>query len=315
MDDRECQESHASLVTSKVQRQFDSSGAVDWTQVSQAMGLGIHECYELSQYDVGKDSWQHNPDLFSQSMANRMTGFIKEHYPAPMPVNYRAVSNYMWVVMKDWIRMHGMLQGKFKWTVADYERAAALKAQGLTFKEVARHLSPALLPKNVARALKRYSSPKPIQTWFTADEMEEISRLVDEYVGKYPVVEIVAKISEQIEIRNRRNYHYTVSRRIAAHPHYQDKLDSIDSIDLALRIAHGQTTVSLVAKELDKGVLVNLDDKDIHKLVDYMQTCNSKPDYGYFSNFLGTKSPRQCYSKTTFLKSKGVLPLISKFLV
>ncbi|KAJ2046479.1 hypothetical protein GGI08_006523, partial [Coemansia sp. S2] len=135
MDDHERQERHAefvshaslvSLVTSKVQWQFDSSSAVDWTQVSQAMGLGICECYELSRYDVGKDSWH---------MADWMTCCIKEHYPAPGPVNYCAVSNYMWVDMKDCIHMHSMLQGKFKWTVADYERAAVLKAQGLTFKE------------------------------------------------------------------------------------------------------------------------------------------------------------------------------------
>ncbi|KAJ2042429.1 hypothetical protein IW146_000264 [Coemansia sp. RSA 922] len=70
-------------------------------------------------------------------MADWMTCCIKEHYPAPGPVNYCAVSNYMWVDMKDCIHMHSMLQGKFKWTVADYERAAVLKAQGLTFKEVA----------------------------------------------------------------------------------------------------------------------------------------------------------------------------------
>ncbi|KAJ2066751.1 hypothetical protein GGH13_005590 [Coemansia sp. S155-1] len=58
------------LPPSKVQWQFDSSSAVDWTQVGQAMGLGICECYELSRYDVGKDSWQYDPDTFSQSMAN-----------------------------------------------------------------------------------------------------------------------------------------------------------------------------------------------------------------------------------------------------
>ncbi|KAJ2066752.1 hypothetical protein GGH13_005591 [Coemansia sp. S155-1] len=139
--------------------------------------------------------------------------------------------------------------------------------------------------------------------------MEEISRLVDEYVGKYPVIEIVAKIT--------------------VHLHYQDKLDSVNYTDLALRIAHGQTTVGLVAKELDvpHSALTNRlqavnrkqyspiwTDEEIHKLVDYMQTCNSKPDYGYFSNFLGTKSPRLCYSKTAFLRSKGVLPPISKSL-
>ncbi|KAJ2057370.1 hypothetical protein GGI17_005680 [Coemansia sp. S146] len=102
-DDRE------GIVTSEVQRQRESSSAVDWSQVSQATGLDVRECLELSQYDVGKARWQYDPDSFSQSMVDQMTGFIKEYYPAPVLVNYRAVSNYMWVTMEDGIRIHGML--------------------------------------------------------------------------------------------------------------------------------------------------------------------------------------------------------------
>ncbi|KAJ2875165.1 hypothetical protein H4R27_006434, partial [Coemansia aciculifera] len=98
-----------SLVTSEVQRQCESSSDVDWSQVCQATGLGMRECLELSQYDVGKASWHYDPDSFSQSMADCMAGFIKEHYLAPTPVNYRAVSNFMWVTMEDYVRIHDML--------------------------------------------------------------------------------------------------------------------------------------------------------------------------------------------------------------
>ncbi|KAJ2866711.1 hypothetical protein GGH94_001359 [Coemansia aciculifera] len=246
-DDRE------SIVTSEVQKQLETSRTVDWSQASQATGLGLRECLELSQYDISKARWNYGPDSFLQSMADRMTGFIKEHYPAPVPVNYRAASNYMWGDMDDCIRIHDMLQGKFKfkWTDAEYERAGALRAQGLTFKEVAQHLSPTLREKSVANALKRHSSPKPVQKPTSADELNEISMLVDEYAGKYPIIEIINKIRTQLSLGNRNNYHSILAGRIAAHPHYQSKLRDIDYEDLANRIATGQTTVVLSAKELD----------------------------------------------------------------
>ncbi|KAJ2751410.1 hypothetical protein GGI19_004504 [Coemansia pectinata] len=307
----------------EVQRQRESSGIVDWSQVSQATGLGLRECLELSQYDVGKARWHYDPDSFSQSMAERMTDSVREHYPAPVPVNYRAVSNYMWVTVEDCIRIHDMLQGKFKLTEADYERAAALRAQGLTFNEVARHLSPTLTGRNVSDALRRYSLPKPVREPISVDELDEISRLVDEYAGKYTVAELIDKIRTQLNLGNRLNCHSTVSLRIAAHPHYQTKMRDIDYNDLASRIAEGQTTVKLAAKELDvprpalasrmqnigsKPFSSKWTEEEIRKLIDYVQGCVSKPDFVYFSKVLGTKSSTQCSRKTFELKRKGVLP-------
>ncbi|KAJ2879996.1 hypothetical protein H4R27_004987 [Coemansia aciculifera] len=99
-------------------------------------------------------------------MADRMTGFIKEHYLVPAPMNYRAVSKFMWAAMDDCIHTHDMPQVKFKWTEADYERAIALKAQGLTYKETARYLSPTLTPQNVSSAQKKYSSPNSSRLLF-----------------------------------------------------------------------------------------------------------------------------------------------------
>ncbi|KAJ2064610.1 hypothetical protein GGI17_000937 [Coemansia sp. S146] len=314
-----------SFVTSEVQRQLESSGAIAWPLVSQATGFGLRECFELNQYDIGKGSWHYGPDPFSKSMANRMTGFIKEHYPAPVPVSYRAVSNYMWVAMEDCIRIHDMLQGrfKFKWEEADYERAAALRAQGLRLKEVAQHLSPALTRKTVGDALNRYSSSKLVQEPISADELQEISRLVGEYAGTYTVVEIATKICTQLNLGNRFNCYGLISSRIGAHPHYLAKLRGIDRNDLANRIATGQTTVKLAAKELDvpypslMNSMRSLNSRqfssawtevETRKLLDYMQTCDSKPDFVYFSKVLGTKSAKQCSARISNLKRKGVLP-------
>ncbi|KAJ2109276.1 hypothetical protein GGI16_000792 [Coemansia sp. S142-1] len=321
MDDKE------SLVTSEVQRQFESSGAVDWSHVSQETGFSRRECLELGQYDINKVGWQYDPDSFSQGMADRMTSFIKEHYPVPTPVNYRAMSNYMWVAMEDCIRMHDILQGKFKWTRADYEWASALRAQGLTLKEVARHFSPTLTPQNVYNALKIHPSLKQVQNPISADELGEISRLVDQYAGKYPVVEIIGKIHRQLGLCNRSGYYSKVAWRIAAHPHYQTKLRGIDYNGLANRIATGQTTVKLTAKELDVprvSLVSRLNslsnklfpsrwtDEETLKLVDYAQSCDSKFDPEHFSKVLGTKSAQQCNDKVHRLKRKGVLPRVSK---
>ncbi|KAJ2084805.1 hypothetical protein GGI16_006976, partial [Coemansia sp. S142-1] len=293
-------------------RQLESNGAVDWSLVIQATGLGLHECLELSQYDDGKASWHYDPDSFSQGMADRMTDFIKEHYPAPVPVIYRAVSNFMWVTMDDCIRMHDMLQGKFKWTEADYERATALRAKGLAWKEVARHLSPTISLQNACLAVWRYLSSKQVQQSISADELDDMSRLVDEYAGKYPVIEIIDKIRKRLNLGNRHRYHSKISSRITAHPHYQAKLHNIDYNDLANRIATGQTTTNLAAIELDvpqtvlasrmknlKGKLYSSTwtEEGTCKLVNYVQGCVSKSDYIYFSKVLGTKSANQCNNK------------------
>ncbi|KAJ2546086.1 hypothetical protein GGH95_006934, partial [Coemansia sp. RSA 1836] len=184
-------------------------------------------------------------------MADRMASFIHEHYPSPVPVNYRAMSNYLWIDVDDCMHMYGIFRGKFKWTKADLERAAELRAQGLTFTEVARHLSPMLRASSVFGALQRHSHSKPAAVPISADELREISRLVGEYAGKYTVVEIVSKIRAQLSIASKTSYYDRIASLIAAHPHYKAKLRDIDYTDLANRIALGQTTVKLAAIELD----------------------------------------------------------------
>ncbi|KAJ2832130.1 hypothetical protein FBU31_002138 [Coemansia sp. 'formosensis'] len=323
-DDRE------KLVTSEVQRRLESNSTVDWSQVSQETGLPMRECLELNQYDVGKVKWRYDPDSFSLSMVNRMTSFTKEHYPVPVPVNYRAVSNFMWINMDDCILMRDMLLGKFKWTEAKRERAAALRAQGLTYKEIARHLSPTLTASGVYHSLRRHLLPKEVREPISTDELEEVSRLVDEYAGKYPVSEIIDKIYRQVNLDRRYRFYLAIPSRIASHPYYQTKLRGINIDDIATRIATGQTTIKLVAKEFDVPHLTlrhqiwcwnsklyspKWTEEETRKLVDYVQTCDSKPDCVYFSKLLGTKSSRQCIARIFYLRRTGVLPCIPKGVV
>ncbi|KAJ1820359.1 hypothetical protein LPJ60_003262 [Coemansia sp. RSA 2675] len=298
-----------SLVTSEVQRQLGLGGAADWSQVSQATGLELRECLELSQHDDGKARWHYDPDTPSQAMIGRMTSFIKEHYLVPTPVNYRAVSNFMWIVMEDCIQIHEMAQGKFKWTEANVERAAALRAQGLAYKEVARRLSPVLPAYRVFEVVKRYSSHKQVPNPASVFELEEISRLVDEYAGKHSVVDIATKICKQLKFGGRRSIYSAINLRIAAHPHYQAKVRDIDYSNLANRIAKGQTTVTLAAKELDVPHRLLVDrmrgldsklyspkwtDEETRKLIDLMQSCDSQPSHSFISKVIGTKSVAQC---------------------
>ncbi|KAJ2867194.1 hypothetical protein GGH94_000997 [Coemansia aciculifera] len=313
-DDRE------SIVTSEVQIRIKSSGVVAWLQVSQATGFDVRECLEPSQYDVGKASWRYGLGLISQSRAKNMTSFIEEHFPAPTTVSYRAVSNYMWIDIEDCIRIHDVLQENFKWAEAKYERATALRAQGLAWKEVAKHLSPTLSDQAVQIALKRHLTPAPEP--ISAEELQEISRPIDEYSGKYPVTEIINKICTQLKLGNRSNYHSILSLRITAHQYYQAKLRDIDYNGLDNRIAMGHTTVTTVAKELDvprytldrrfknrssKKFSSKWSERETRQLIDYMQSGDSKPDFAYFSKFLGTKSSKQCSSKVSYLKQKGIL--------
>ncbi|KAJ2444047.1 hypothetical protein GGF42_006433 [Coemansia sp. RSA 2424] len=237
------------------------------------------------------------------------------------------MSNYLWIEVDDCMRMYSIFRGRFKWTKADLEQAAELRAQGLTFKEVARHLSPRLPGGSVSYALRRHLPSKPAAVPISADELREISRLVDEYAGKYPVVEIISKLRAQLNLASKTNYFGKIVRRIAAHLHYKAKLRDIDYTDLANQIASGQTAVKLTAKELDvlQAVLaMNIQymhsklyasrwvDEEIRKLIEYVQGCNAKHGLGYFSKLLGTKSSTQCHGKLLNLRRRGVLSPYSK---
>ncbi|KAJ2061195.1 hypothetical protein GGI17_003230 [Coemansia sp. S146] len=316
-----CQDNMPDAESSALQRGDAALLRSHWTTADDATLLKIIDGRKPVTDDRESiASWCYGPDLMSQSRAKNMTSFIEEHFPAPTTVSNRAVSNYMWIDIEDCIRIHDMLQGKFKWTKAEYERATALRAQGLAWKEVAKHLSPTFLDQAVQLALKRHSTPAPEP--ISAKELQEISGLIDEYAGKYPVTEIINKIRTQLKLGNRSNYHSIFCLRITPHQYYQAKLRDIDYNGLDNRIAMGHTTVTIAAKELDvprytldrrlknrssKKFSSKWSERETRQLIDYMQSSDSKPDFVYFSKFLGTKSSKQCSSKVGYLRQKGVL--------
>ncbi|KAJ2909982.1 hypothetical protein GGI21_001334 [Coemansia aciculifera] len=245
-----------------------------------------------------------------------------------MSVTFRAVSNFMWIDVDDCTHMHGLLHESFKWTDAERERAAQLRAQGLTWKEVARRLSPTLKASSVLYALKQHTGAMPAPAPISADVLNEVDRLVDKYAGKHSVPDIMAKIRRQLSLVGCVNSYNNFSRRIAEHPHYQAKLRDIDFTDLANRVAAGQTSVTLAAKELNvpryilarrmlgmisKQHSSRWTEEETRKLIDYVRGgCSSEPDLIYFSKLLGTKSSVQCGSKIMHLKRKGFFPRCRK---
>ncbi|KAJ2081350.1 hypothetical protein H4R24_002408 [Coemansia sp. RSA 988] len=129
-------------VNSEAKRQYEQQSNIDWAQISQSVGLSELRCLEICQYDEGKARWAYDPDTFSWDTANKMIAFIKANYPPPAPVNYRAVSNYMWVDANDCARMAMMLRGDMKWTDEIKEKIVKLRKQRMEYENIARQISP-----------------------------------------------------------------------------------------------------------------------------------------------------------------------------
>ncbi|KAJ1740267.1 hypothetical protein LPJ68_003934 [Coemansia sp. RSA 1086] len=118
---------HTEVVSREVCEQYHKHKCVDWAQISAAVGLSQRVCLEANEFNEGKSHWEYDPDAFSQEMADRMTQFIKSNYPYPIPVNYQAVSNYMWIDKNDCYKMAKLLDGEIDWTRELKERVVALR--------------------------------------------------------------------------------------------------------------------------------------------------------------------------------------------
>ncbi|KAJ2300848.1 hypothetical protein IWW54_006286, partial [Coemansia sp. RSA 2705] len=135
---------HDDAVSHAVKKQYTQNQSVDWARVSESVGLSERECLEANQFGDGKAWWIYDPNTFSWDMANRMTAFIQTNYPRPLPVNYTAVSNYMWIERDDCIKMAGLLRGEMTWTKDAVAKVVELRNQGMMYKDIARQLSPNL---------------------------------------------------------------------------------------------------------------------------------------------------------------------------
>ncbi|KAJ2386418.1 hypothetical protein H4S02_003867 [Coemansia sp. RSA 2611] len=145
---------HADAVSHAVKKQYTQHQSMDWAQVSESVGLSERECLEANQFGDGKARWIYDPDTFSWDMANRMTKFIKTNYPRPLPVNYTAVSNYMWIEPDDCFKMASLLRGEMTWTKDVLAKAVELRGQGMMYKDIARQLSPNLTAEKLGCKLR-----------------------------------------------------------------------------------------------------------------------------------------------------------------
>ncbi|KAJ1852213.1 hypothetical protein LPJ73_002871 [Coemansia sp. RSA 2703] len=186
--------SKVDMVTRVCKDEYISAGYIDWTKVSKLTGLNQLECMEVCDMEDYKRQWIYDPKTFSWDDANRMTDFIAANYPETLPVNYRAVSNYMWVKIGDCIDMHSMLQGKFRWTDDIKDRVVQMRSQGHTFRYIANQLSPHLSASTVNRAYFRHTH---VHTPISDEEKQRITELVDKYVGKVPVKEVIQKVKSE----------------------------------------------------------------------------------------------------------------------
>ncbi|KAJ2322132.1 hypothetical protein IWW52_000283 [Coemansia sp. RSA 2704] len=150
---------HADAVSHAVKKQYTQHQNVNWVWVSESVGLSERECLEANQFGDGKARWIYDPDTFSWDMANRMTKFIETNYPRPLPVNYTAVSNYMWIEPDDCVKMAGLLRGEMTWTKDVLAKVVELRGQGMMYKAIAQQLSPNLTASKVSQAYRRHTKP------------------------------------------------------------------------------------------------------------------------------------------------------------
>ncbi|KAJ2454432.1 hypothetical protein EV183_001558 [Coemansia sp. RSA 2336] len=127
---------YTEVVSRAVREQYHKHKRVDWEQISTAVGLSQRECLEANEFNEGKARWEYDPETLSQEMADRMTQFIETTYPYPVPVNYQAVSNYMWIDKADCYKMAKQLDGDIEWTQELKERVVALRKQGMTYRSL-----------------------------------------------------------------------------------------------------------------------------------------------------------------------------------
>ncbi|KAJ1842136.1 hypothetical protein LPJ73_005894, partial [Coemansia sp. RSA 2703] len=235
------------MVTRVCKEEYMSAGCIDWVKVSKLTGLDQLECMKLCDMEDYKSQWIYDANTFSWDDANRMTDFIVAKYPRTLPVNYRAVSNYMWIKIGDCIDMHNMLQGKFRWTDEAKDRVVQMRSQGHTFRYIAKQLSPLLGASTVSSTYYQYTR---VHTPISEEEKQRITELVDKYVGKVPIKEVIQKVKNDSASWSHSVTLFT-SKYIQSHAYYKKRLAGMDLTEITDRILSGKLTVKQAAAELE----------------------------------------------------------------
>ncbi|KAJ2120065.1 hypothetical protein IW147_005360 [Coemansia sp. RSA 720] len=185
---------HSEAVSHEVQKQYEQQHCVDWTGIAHLLGLTERECLEANQFNTGKARWIYHPDTFSWDMANRMKTFIKDNYPEPLPVNYTAVSNYMWIVMSDCVKMASLLRGEMVWTAETIAKVVKLRKNGMVYKDIARQLSPVLNKSKIVGAYYGHIKSK-VNAPLTCKEKHRIKEMMNTHAEQMPFTELRALVT------------------------------------------------------------------------------------------------------------------------
>ncbi|PIA14117.1 hypothetical protein COEREDRAFT_10645 [Coemansia reversa NRRL 1564] len=312
---------YTDATNAEARRQYEQRSEIDWAQASQAVGLSERECLEICQFDVGKTRWIYDPDTFSWDTANKMTGFIKANYPSPTPVNYRAVSNYMWVDINDCIHMAMLLRGEIEWTDKISARIAELRSQGMKFKDISRQLSPNL-HENKVSAFYRNKINQKLYSPISDENKQLIRRLLDKHAETMPFKKLAPFIVGRLTSGSKNTYMSRIASYAASHPVYKARLEKAGKTNVVNQLSADTTSVQRLAEELDlPSVLLRYFHRKAKKhiyqnkwthneteqLISYVQSNTPPYNWNLFSTQLGSKSGLQSYNKCTYLKEQGKL--------
>ncbi|PIA14259.1 hypothetical protein COEREDRAFT_10615 [Coemansia reversa NRRL 1564] len=290
-------------------------------QVGQTVGLSERECLEICQFSEGKTRWIYDPDTFSWDAANKMTGFIEANYPSPTPVNYRAVSNYMWVDINDCIHMAMLLRGEIQWTDKIVERIVELRKQGMQFKYIAKQLSPNL---DENRVFSVYHNKFSRKTWIPISDEDKqlIKHLLDKHAEHMPYKKLTPFIVERLTSGDKSTQLTRIARYAMGHPVYKARLEKAGKTKVMNQLLAGTASTKELAVKLDipSTLLVSLRNvgkarmcsvrwtyDETEQLIAHVQENTPPYNWKLFSLLLGTKSSEQIALKHYQLRVRGKL--------
>ncbi|KAJ2275598.1 hypothetical protein GGH14_003763 [Coemansia sp. RSA 370] len=301
---------HSQTVSCEVQKQYEQHQRVDWTNVAQQLGLSERECLEANQFNDGKARWVYDPDTFSWDTADRMAQFIKDNYPKPVPVNYTAVSNYMWTDKSDCVKMTSLLRGEVTWTAEALALVVRLRDSGMKFEDIAHQLSPTVSASRVTATYHKQKNPHVYQPLLDTDR-QQIKDIMDTRAHYMDFADLRALVIQSMPNANKSALYTFVDSHGAALPAYKERLKNSNVEHIASQIMSG-TKQSVLAKQMGipSLMLTNLmrsrtfsmhsrtwTQEETDKLIEVVRASPGPFNWKSISEEVGTKDPKQCRTR------------------
>ncbi|KAJ2395024.1 hypothetical protein GGI05_001777 [Coemansia sp. RSA 2603] len=299
-------------VTKAVEKmQPQTTGIVDWAAVSQATSVPLSQCLEGNRFDEGKHAWMYTADDFDWAKAERMRAFILASYPAPTPIDFAAVSNFLWTDKTDCIAMYGLLCGRYEWTPTALRTVSELVALGWTDEQIARHLSPTMTGARIAHTRRMFQAQahasaheRPLlPANVDAAALAHVRQLVDRYAADRSVdlVALLQLIRAALPTHDRTLVDRCALITISAHPTCSSKM---------VRRAHRKPKPKAKEGRAPRHAALGdpaffsakWTDGEIDMLVQYARTNGAERNWRHFADIVGTKTPAQCSNKYRSLR-------------